>query len=445
MLFLSQEKPLDVTVLEAAQKFFTEYPWLVLAIGGGILIVAAVVIFLVMGSKKRKESSLPVIETPKDKVSPTPVETVATDTPEEDTAEVSENAAEVSAAPAASSPLSPSQPLASSALAPDLPPASSSASAENSEKATSAPKKSAPKKRNPKPASAEKTSAPTVPAEMSATPMVAPASDAPAPTAKTEKQATVSGRYVFVLADDGYHFCLLANNGQLLYESVGYTTVNGAKAGIETFRRAATAKNARFIIRSDRGGKYSYVLNGKFYGEGYTARQRCEKAIQSVKRFAGTENFTEFAFTKEETDRYAAAKASLKTGTDADFAAMEKKSASMRKSGKFVIDTEESGASFSLLANNGKCLYTSRLFSDAATAEKAIYAFKKAVYLDNFFVTDDKFGNFRFALKGTGSNWYVGDSYATKERCANSIESVKQFALSAEITYGTEDEESAED
>ncbi len=384
------------------QEFLAAYPWLPIAVVGGVLVIAALAILLRLMTKKKAEGASAETE---EAASPEKLPCGGADHP----AATPCNASAPPAEDSCDVPASPEEVFCESASSPEK------ASPEASEITPEATL-------NDVSATASET---------------APEAD----VAPHEKHTSVSGKYVFVLADDGYHFCLLANNGQLLYESVGYTTLTGAKSGVETFRRAATAENARFMIRSDRGGKYSYVLNGKYYGEGYTAKTRCERAIQSVKHFAGTENFTEPAFEKEEMTRYAAAKASLKAGTEADFAAMEAKSAAVKKSGKFVIDTEEGGASFSLLANNGKCLYTSRLFSDERNAEKAILAFKKAVYLDNFFVTDDKFGNFRFALKGTGSNWYVGDSYATKDRCANSIESVKQFALSAEIVYGTQEEE----
>ena len=110
-----------------------------------------------------------------------------------------------------------------------------------------------------------------------------------------------------------------------------------------------------------------------------------------------------------------------------------------------MVDPEENGAaSFSLLANNGQCLYTSRLYSDVKSAQGAVEAFRKAVYVGNFFATKDKFGNHRFALKGNGSNWYIGDSYAEKDRCQNAIESVKNFAKTAEVVVNKPEEVPAE-
>ena len=245
-------------------------------------------------------------------------------------------------------------------------------------------------------------------------------------------KSKVLGKYDFTLEPDGYHYCLLANNGQLLYESVGYTTYDGAKAGVDTFKSAVDT--GKFRVRYDRGGKYSYVLNGKFYGEGYKNRSQCERVIESVKRFAPTKSYAEPEFSDEDMQIFKESKANLKNANSVAWERVAAEEEAIAKSGKFMIDPEEDGgASFTLLANNGACLYTSRLFSDVKSASGAIDAFKRAVYIGNFFVTHDKFGNYHFVLKGTGTNWYIGDSYAAKERCLSAIESVRKFVKSAEI------------
>ncbi len=276
-------------------------------------------------------------------------------------------------------------------------------------------------------------------------PVEAPAEEPVAEPVKEKapsRAGRVSGKYDFILGPDGYHYCLLANNGQLLYQSIGYTTYEGAQEAVDTFKRAVAS--GKFGVRHDRGGRYSYVVDGKFYGEGYNNRQKCESAIDSVKRFADTTNFVDAAFSQEAIAEHKAVKAGLKKATDIDWAAVEKEIAALPKSGKFMVDPEQNGASFALLANNGQCLYTSRIYSDVKSAQGAVEAFKKAVCVGNFFATKDKFGNHRFALKGNSSNWYVGDSYAEKDRCLNAIESVKRFAKTAEVVVNKPEDISAE-
>ena len=109
--------------------------------------------------------------------------------------------------------------------------------------------------------------------------------------------------------------------------------------------------------------------------------------------------------------------------------------------GKFTINyIEDRGYYFALLANNGQILFTSRFYASADSCEDAIVTFKKAAYLGNFFIDSDKFGNFRFILKGTNTV-YVGESYKSKDSAVSSSESVQKFAKSAKIIPYTATEE----
>ena len=92
-----------------------------------------------------------------------------------------------------------------------------------------------------------------------------------------------------------------------------------------------------------------------------------------------------------------------------------------------------------MIANNGQLLYTSRPYTTLAGAQAGIETFKKAVFGENFFIEEDKFGKFRFILRGAGSTGiYSGESFTTKESALNNVESVKKFAFSAVITAFTE-------
>lgn len=105
----------------------------------------------------------------------------------------------------------------------------------------------------------------------------------------TEKH---SGKYVFVKKADGIHFVLIANNGQLLLESIsGYTTPAGAKRGIETFKKAVT--EGEFLVDDDKFGRFKFILKSKnslatYTGETYNTKSAAESSANSVKRFALT-------------------------------------------------------------------------------------------------------------------------------------------------------------
>lgn len=253
------------------------------------------------------------------------------------------------------------------------------------------------------------------------------------PTPVVEEGPKVLGKYEFDLAPDGYRFYLVANNGQLLYESIGFTSMEGAVVGIDTFRRAVEGGN--FAVISDKYNRFRFVLNRKYYGENYSTRAQCEKCVESVKRFAPDAVVSEFAPTEEQLATFAAAKASLRTVKDVDWDAVEAKEAAAAKLGKFEISREEDKEyRFYLVANNGQVLYTGKNYQKLCQCLAGIKSFKRAVYVGNFSIDQDKFGRFRYILKNIGvAPAFMGESYTTRKQCESSIESVKNFVVTAEI------------
>ena len=255
---------------------------------------------------------------------------------------------------------------------------------------------------------------------------------------KEEKPAAptgskVYGKYEFDLAPDGYRFYLVANNGQLLYESIGFTTMEGAIVGIDTFRRAV--EGGSFAVISDKYNRYRYVLNRKYYGENYSTRSQCEKCVESVKRFAPDAVISEFTPTEEQIAAFTAAKATLRKVSDVDWDAVAAAEAAANKMGKFEISRgEDREYRFYLVANNGQVLYTGKNYQKLCQCLAGINSFKRAVYVGNFSIDQDKFGRFRYILKNIGvAPAFMGESYTTRKQCESSIESVKNFVVTAEI------------
>ena len=257
--------------------------------------------------------------------------------------------------------------------------------------------------------------------------------EAPKPEKPVSEGPKVYGKYEFDLSPDGYHFYLVANNGQLLYESIGFTTIEGATVGIDTFRRAVEGGN--FAVISDKYNRYRYVLNRKYYGENYSTRAQCEKCVESVKRFAPDAVVAEFTPTEEQIAAFAAAKAARRTVNDVDWEAVEAAEAAATKMGKFEISREaDKEYRFYLVANNGQVLYTGKNYQKLCQCLAGIKSFKRAVYVGNFSVDQDKFGRFRYILKNIGvAPAFMGESYTTRKQCESSIESVKNFVVTAEI------------
>ena len=244
--------------------------------------------------------------------------------------------------------------------------------------------------------------------------------------------AKAVGKYEFELEVDGFHFYLIANNGQVLFDSPSFTTLIGALKGIETFKK--TVAEGEFDIRVDKYDRYRFVLARKYYGENYTTKDQCQKCAESVKNFANNARIIRYTPTKEALAAFEAAKVSKRTPDDIDWKAIEKIEESTPKMGKFEICKESDQYAFYLLANNGQILYSSRLYANEAACRKGVDSFKRAAYVGNFFVDRDKFGNFRYVLKNIGSApAFIGESYDNKPQCEKIIESVKKFIVSASI------------
>ena len=244
--------------------------------------------------------------------------------------------------------------------------------------------------------------------------------------------AKAVGKYEFELEVDGFHFYLVANNGQVLFDSPSFTTLVGALKGIETFKK--TVAEGEFAIRADKYDRYRFVLARKYYGENYTTKDQCQKCAESVKKFANNARIIRYTPTKEALAAFEATKVSKRTPDEIDWKAVEKLEANTPKMGKFEICKESDQYAFYLLANNGQILYSSRLYATEAACRKGIESFKRAAYVGNFFVDRDKFGNFRYVLKNIGSApAFIGESYDNKPQCEKIIESVKKFIVSASI------------
>ena len=259
-----------------------------------------------------------------------------------------------------------------------------------------------------------------------------------APAKKAATKAKNAGKIEFDLRADGYHFDVSAINGQLMYESQGFASLDTAQSGFETFKKAL--ENGTATVYQDKRKLWRFVINKRYVGEGYKTRAQAEAAIESVKRDALLGTICDVEEDPEEKAAFAAAKKSFNKGTGVNWD--EALKAPAKTFGKFEINgREDRGFYFSLFANNGQLLYCSRYYASEDSCEDAITTFKKACYLDNFFFDKDKFGNWRFILKGTGAGiCYYGESYSTKDAAISSSESVKKFAMSAKIVVA-EDED----
>lgn len=245
--------------------------------------------------------------------------------------------------------------------------------------------------------------------------------------------AKAIGKFEFNLEVDGYHFYLVANNGQVLFDSPSFTTLLGALNGIKTFKK--TVANTEFAIKKDKYDRYRFILANKYYGENYSTKEQCLKCAESVKNFANNSRIVRYKPGSEAIAAFEAAKSAKRTPDSLNWDQIAKAEATATKMGKFEIVKEEDGEySFYLLANNGQILYSSRYYASEAACRKGVDSFKRAAYVGNFFVDRDKFGNYRYVLKNIGSApSFIGESYDNKPQCEKIIESVKNFIVTATV------------
>ena len=141
--------------------------------------------------------------------------------------------------------------------------------------------------------------------------------------------AKAVGKYEFELAVDGFHFYLIANNGQVLFDSPSFTTLLGALNGISTFKKAVATGN--FEVKVDKYNRYRFILERKYYGENYDTKDRCVKCVESVKNFANNAKIIRYTPDKEALRAYEAAKNSKRSPEDIDWKAVERAEAQAPK------------------------------------------------------------------------------------------------------------------
>ena len=250
--------------------------------------------------------------------------------------------------------------------------------------------------------------------------------------------AKTAGKYEFELEVDGYHFYLIANNGQVLFDSPSFTSLAGALGGIKTFKKAVS--EGTFEVKGDKYNRYRFILERKYYGENYTTKDQCAKCVESVKKFANNSKIVRYIPDKDAVRDFELAKNSKRTAEDVDWKAVEAAEKKATKMGKFELVKEDADHyCFYLLANNGQILYASRYYTTEAAARKGVDSFKRAAYVGNFFVDRDKFGHYRYVLKNIGSAPnFLGESYDNKPQCEKIIDSVKNFIVTATVEMDNE-------
>lgn len=249
----------------------------------------------------------------------------------------------------------------------------------------------------------------------------------------TESTSDVAGKFTVVNSSlGGFRFLLLANNGQLLYESRDYKSKATCTAAIPKFQLAVSS--GVFTAKKDKFDRYKFMLkpqgnvNTVYVGESFKQNSSCLKNIESVKRFI---NSPVVDRTSEEDI------VSRSTAYVIPDEIVAQVNGSHGAKGVWDIaksneDDEKSPFVFLLYANNGQILYESKEYKSYNSCKSGLNTFVETVKEGVFIVDSDKAGRFKFVLRSNkvGSQAeYVGQFYRNKKACENSIDSVYKFAL----------------
>lgn len=253
-----------------------------------------------------------------------------------------------------------------------------------------------------------------------------------AKTVKEEEKKVAVGKFEVCNSVGGYRYMLLANNGQLLYESRDYKSADACKEAVGKFVNAV--EKGEFKVRADKFGLYKFNLksptssNVIYVGESYTTRKACLSVVESVKRFAPVSPVVDitqadYVADAEIFDIPEDIRKAVESGTGAV--------------GRWEIalsepENEKSPYVYLLFANNGQLLYESREYKTEDSCRSGIDTFVKTLSEGVFIIDKDKFGRFKFILRSrrAGSQVeYVGQNYQDRPSCINSAISVFKFGL----------------
>lgn len=216
---------------------------------------------------------------------------------------------------------------------------------------------------------------------------------------------------------------LSANNGEVMLTSEIYASEKGARSGIQTIIKAI--ENGEFVIYQDKGNDYYYKLknaNNRFLcaGEIYRSKDRCLRAVESVRRIAKDAVISDTLF---EGEKYV------------EYTPIENPKYTVRRGfeGKWRVEISEDGRYHArLYASNGQLMLSTENVASKKTCISAIETIKKYSKDGNFVIDRDKFGRFYYKLRNSQKTVIcIGEAYDKLADCTKALESMRKFAETA--------------
>ena len=253
----------------------------------------------------------------------------------------------------------------------------------------------------------------------------APAKKAPAKKEPAAKPTKVLGKYEIFPEAGFFKYRLKANNGEILLVSNGYTTREGARAGIETLKKNVSEGNAKIITDKNGFSQFRiYTQNDSrlvVAGEFYSTSANAQKALQSAQRFYGNDRIVDLESISESEVREW--KVNLPPVNES-------------KNGKFEVFIEEESQKWQgrLIASNGAVLFVTSTYSSKNAVLSAFDNIKAKVADGDLSIYRDKQNRYQFrVVSENGSVILMGETYPSRDSAISASASVRNFIGNARI------------
>ncbi len=237
-------------------------------------------------------------------------------------------------------------------------------------------------------------------------------------------KAKVPGKFEVFPEDDQFKYRLKANNGEILVVSYGYSTRDGARAGIDTLKKNIEGGIVSYI--TDKNGRSQWRLSTPndarivAMGESYSSLGNAQSAFASTQKFSKSEtiiDLDEIPDTEKREWHFTVAEY-----TEKDSGSLE----IYEDSGKYRAR---------LLANNQEVLFvTAQSYASKSTLKSSLENIKQKLNKDSFHISKDKQSHYQFIMEsGSGFIYLIGETYSTRASAESAAGSVLSFINKATV------------
>lgn len=237
-------------------------------------------------------------------------------------------------------------------------------------------------------------------------------------------KAKVPGKFEVFPEDDQFKYRLKANNGEILVVSYGYSTRDGAHAGIDTLKKNIEGGIVSYI--TDKNGRSQWRLSTPndarivAMGESYSSLGNAQSAFASTQKFSKSEtiiDLDEIPDTEKREWHFTVAEY-----TEKDSGSLE----IYEDSGKYRAR---------LLANNQEVLFvTAQSYASKSTLKSSLENIKQKLNKDSFHISKDKQSHYQFIMEsGSGFIYLIGETYSTRASAESAAGSVLSFINKATV------------